>query len=665
MALESNGSLDLTFEQGATIRDFLAGSGTVTINGDIMLTGYYPDGYYPDLKGAFTVDGGNITFNDNVTHKQNSDADASDVLVLVLPEIDSNSTTTFKKTYDAKRASIYIGFDPMLDFYSEAELTKGTATVVLDSGAALKAAQVKVEEKGHLVLTGNASITAATTFGNASVLDPGLNTLAITGDATFEAGSEYVATLGNGANSLVAVTGSATIIDGARITVQGVDPGSSSPTTILMSSGATSGVFTNPIYNIANSGTAVVVSGVKNAETVAAEALGSGGGTRNTESAGRFYTTVMQDRSSSSSALRTQMAEALQAAVASANPGVAFSQLFGENNLQAMAVVHDVAKSFFSGIGEHQVQIRNNRNAMAPASVRYPDSLASLNDSWSRIDPNRVWLAGFGVFTRQANDGAKSGYKFNSGGFILGYDRECGDFDFGFTGAYSSGRVKTNDGYTRTNVETANLALYASYNPGRTGLFVDVNAGLGRVWSKKTTTRVIGGVTRGKYHNNSVQAGLAVGYDFTLPREFHLIPSVGLQYTHVRQNRWTESYIAGSGVSNWFPKASDNFVEIPVGLKFNRTFAVNAGTIIVPEIRGAWIYSATDPLATSNYGYVGSDLISSVPLRGINTGRNRGLIGGGLKAKFNNRADVFVDYNFEFRRKYRNHGVQAGLGFSF
>ena len=41
------------------------------------------------------------------------------------------------------------------------------------------------------------------------------------------------------------------------------------------------------------------------------------------------------------------------------------------------------------------------------------------------------------------------------------------------------------------------------------------------------------------------------------------------------------------------------------------------------------------------------------------------MVGAGVKMKFNERVDAFVDYNFEFRSGYKNHNVMAGLGLSF
>ncbi len=62
-------------------------------------------------------------------------------------------------------------------------------------------------------------------------------------------------------------------------------------------------------------------------------------------------------------------------------------------------------------------------------------------------------------------------------------------------------------------------------------------------------------------------------------------------------------------------------------------------------------------------GYIGSD--ASATLYGVNPGKNRGLVGAGLKARFSRTVDAFIDYNLEFRSKYQNHNVMAGVGLSF
>ncbi len=235
----------------------------------------------------------------------------------------------------------------------------------------------------------------------------------------------------------------------------------------------------------------------------------------------------------------------------------------------------------------------------------------------------------------------------------------------GVSSAYSTGEIENNEGFTTTDVETFNMGAYASYNH-RSGFFADANAGFGLSWNKTNTTDVIagGGLRKeGKYRNTSFQMGTTVGYAFTLPQEFKIIPSIGLQYTHVRQQGWSEKIRSPSQIANWFGKSNSNYLSMPVQVRVNKTFSLGGEASITPEVRAAWIYEAKDPQARVRMGYVGSN--ASATLHGIDPGRSRGLLGIGVKAKFNRHVDAFVDYNFEFRSGYSNHNIMAGLGLSF
>ena len=204
--------------------------------------------------------------------------------------------------------------------------------------------------------------------------------------------------------------------------------------------------------------------------------------------------------------------------------------------------------------------------------------------------------------------------------------------------------------------------VYASYNH-RSGFFADVNAGLGFSWNDVDTADIIaGGNKTGEYDTTSFQLGGTAGYAVTLPEEFRIVPSVGLQFNHVSQEAWSERTQNAAQIAHSFGKSNSNSLTIPVQVRVNKTFRIGAASSITPEVRGAWIYEAHTPQARVRMGYVGSS--ASTTLYGMDVGRSRGLVGAGVKMKFG-RTDAFVDYNYEFRSSYDNHNLMGGLGLSF
>ncbi len=633
-------------------------------------------------RGTTTFDGVVDTTAANTYTAYNGDVVNGGGIALTLvkkeTEAKGNSNVTiFNNQVNAGTASIEVGYIDALNTILEGEGLgehldpTGKVKVILGSNGSttgsLTAQNVHFYKNATLEVQANTYITGKTDFHEGSVVDVGRNQLTINGATLFASGSTYKATLGELENSNIHVDGKATISNGANLILLGVNPSEASDQSVFTSTLEIDGVFTNSLYklDLSDDKKRLVIGDINSAEAVVENVVGAGGMSTNYVNAAGLVDQVM----ASGGALATTMSDTLQRAASKAdgNPAMAkavFSQLFGEHGLTGTAAIQATAQNFASSIGNHQIQLRDRNGAVAQAgsSSGYA-SLRGVRGDCSSFDPNRIWAGGFGAWTKQDDKNNVFGYKYNSGGFILGYDREVGDLTFGISAAYSNGEIKNNEGFTKTDVDTFNAGVYASYNHW-SGLFIDANLGLGFSWNDTDTTDIIAGGRRdGKYRNNSFQAGATVGYEFTLPQEFRIIPSVGVQYTHVHQEGWNENIQSASQIGNWFDKTNNNYLSIPVAVRLNKTFRFANGASVTPEIRGAWIYEARDSQAHVRMGYVGS--AASTSLYGIDSGKNRGLVGAGVKAKFNRRIDAFVDYNFEFRSGYKNHNVMAGIGVGF
>lgn len=567
-----------------------------------------------------------------------------------------NTTTTFNGDLNTAGGVVEIGVNDAVIKTAgptpaeEAIIRNSTANVILGNNAKITAREVSVLKGGALTLLSNATIAGNASFANGSALVIGAE----------ESDGVYGLT----------VTGSVDIETGATATVLGLDPTKTKDFAILTAQGGLDGMFALDglsLYKLRADGDKIVTDGRNSVADIIAEVPGIGNDNAHN---GAQLIDIVFDDANADRTLQINLGDSVTKALSIADTDmhlgqIAFSQLFAEYATTGASASYSTAQNFSSGIMGHQTQLRDT--GMADASdVSAPSGYASLratNQGYSSsFNPNRIWAGGFGAWTRQKDKDNQFGYKYNSGGFILGYDREVGNMVFGISSAYSNGRIKNNEGYTKTDVDTFNVGLYASYNHC-SGFFADLNAGFGYAWNKVKTNDVInGGTKEGKYRNTSLYAGLKLGYDIAPGNGFHIIPSVGVDYTHVRQNAWSERVQNAGQIANWFDKTNSDYVSIPIGVRLNKTFVINECASITPEIRGSWIYEAKDPKSRIRMGYVGSG--ASTTLYGIDSGRSRGLVGAGLKAKIKN-IDAFVDYNYEFRSGYKNHNVMAGLGLSF
>ncbi len=493
-------------------------------------------------------------------------------------------------------------------------------------------------------------------------------TASMDGGLTFTSASQFTP---NG-NKLTVTEGVVRINQGAIINLKQIDIGN----TVLSSSSAIQGIFNDLFYetefNAAR--TELLVTGHSPLDNIVGDLADSGVtiGPNGSQGIGLINSIIH----TANDTLRNQLYDGLTAIrdlAASGAGGIAstaFQQLIGQYNGRGIEMTRTTAQSFSGGIFGHLSQMRDSNTAMGGAQSN--TAYASPNGSYYspyrsgyrrayKNPANRIWAGGFGAITRQSDDNGVSGYKYDAGGFILGYDHQVNqNLTVGFTGAYSNGILKGNEGYSKTEVDTVNFGAYASYNTQR-GFYAEANLGVGYVWNREREYMVVlGGRRDGKYGTASAQIGGNVGYAFLLPSAFRITPSVGLQVIHAEQDDYEQT---GNGLPMWRGSSAVTYVEIPLSVRVDKTFDLGNGISVTPEVRAAWICEAKNDSPSVRAGYVGSS--SGFTLSGTNPGRHRGLIGAGVKARFSSKVDAFVDYNFEFRNRYQNHNIMAGLGLSF
>ncbi len=671
-----------TVTAGCLAIDTIRGAGfsTNTFKDDVTLNSYDSD-IFGTKQYSLIVAAGTNTFEKNVTTGNKSAAFL-------------NAEITFNGHINAGTGDVELGWSPMTELQSENEpgfshdfYTDRPGLVILsskngstptitannvsiyetgilqvDSDATINASDFSVYENGSVLLNNNATLTtSAINVRDKGVLDV-QSDATINGNIAFATGGVFSID----ARNQLTVSGTATIANGALANIRNAGSLDAIGKTIMTAS-AIDGKFdpyAASLYKVATEGTSVVITGLNKVEDVLKEVNVS---TANSAAAAAMTTQVLADASATPK-LQENLANAIQdiTALAATNPHlakVATMQLFGENTLAAATATQTTAESFSTGISSHQIQLRDQAGA-AGATTGSDIGYASINPRYYRHNDtaNRIWAAGFGAWTKQRNRGTQEGYKYDAGGFILGYDREFGDFVFGVSGAYSNGDIKNNEGFTKTDIETLNVGLYGSYNPA-CGLFVDVNAGFGFAWNDMNASNGAGGVTKGKYRNTSFQMGGNIGYTFNFANNIRFVPTVGLQYTHIHQEAYQQTVSDPGMTARFFDKSNSDFVSIPVAVRLNKSFDLGNGIRITPELRAAYIFEAKKHQPEVRMGYVGAS--ATTTLYGMDSGRSRGLVGFGVKAKLTRNLDVFADYNFAFRKKYTSHNVMAGLGLSF
>ncbi len=278
---------------------------------------------------------------------------------------------------------------------------------------------------------------------------------------------------------------------------------------------------------------------------------------------------------------------------------------------------------------------------------------------------SRVWGGGFGTWAKQDMKANLPGYKYDSQGAVLGYEYSIGSLNLGFAAGYSRGDLKVNDLRYKNETDVMNLALYGAYIH-ESGLYAEGGLGYGHAWNdyKVNSTVHPGGVKKGKYGSDAFTADLELGYIARLHRGVNLIPSVGVEYTYLKNGTWTENINNPALVANRFASGHDNGVDIPLGLRLNKMFRFGCdGGFVVPEVRASYVYSANKSRPSITAGYAGAP--GGAKMVGVEPGRSHWRIGAGVSGRINGRVDFRLDYDFETRSGFKGHNLNASVGLSF
>jgi len=279
----------------------------------------------------------------------------------------------------------------------------------------------------------------------------------------------------------------------------------------------------------------------------------------------------------------------------------------------------------------------------------------------------RIRASGFGGWTTQKSSSGFSGYKYDSQGIAIGVDRMLAEsLSIGFAAGFSKGDLKIRDLDYRNKPDILNLALTAAYAHA-SGFYASAILGYGHAWNKYTVDidPLFGGGTKtGKHGSDIWSANVELGYVRELPNDFFLAPSLGLEYSHLRNNGWTESVSDPAVLApNRFDRSRENNLGIPVGLRANKRFALVNSGVIVPELRASWTGYPKRAIPSINAGFEG--MPGAATMRGVDPGRSHWRLGAGLSGRANDRVDFRVNYDFDVRRGFRGHNVMAGVGLSF
>lgn len=326
------------------------------------------------------------------------------------------------------------------------------------------------------------------------------------------------------------------------------------------------------------------------------------------------------------------------------------------------AAVNTVIESLqpgLDGVGAANLGITNatggqisNRLASLRTGVATGDALASRN----------MWVEGFGsVANQDANDGRK-GYDATGAGMTFGLDSDAivDGANVGAAFTYGIGNVESDSGNNaETEINSYIGTLYGS-RVFDSGMFVNTQLGLG--FNNYDMERTVAGVGTASGETDGWQASLKgeVGRDFTAGN-FTLTPSVGVQYTYLDMDGYTET---GAGAANLIvnPDAMSTF-DVNATARAAYTIALANGGTLRPNVRAGVSTRAGDTNmdATSRFTSVATNFNTN----GVEADRTGFNLGAGLLLGTAGGVDFSADYDADLRSSYTGHTGKLKARFAF
>lgn len=329
----------------------------------------------------------------------------------------------------------------------------------------------------------------------------------------------------------------------------------------------------------------------------------------------------------------------------------------GKMDVLTMTPILDTQRMAFGNIAK-ELSFGNTRElAVGQAAYASDSGLASVAyNCGSSI--NRAWLGGFGTWEDADRRNGDAGYKYKSGGFMLGYDRTFGQaLTVGAAFGYSRGDFEAKAALDNdSDIDTYSFNLYANYRH-HSGFFATAMGGYAYSDNDIRTMYTVADWDKSDYHVGTWAVGGTLGYEWRPLPCLAVTPSAGLYYYDARSNRYN------STVKNGLKLKQDS-TELPVELTVAYD-VINAGDKKL-SLEGSvgWSYAFDDNGADADFRY--NNIVNSptVYVEGRKPGRHTLSAGGGVRYR-TGRFEFAAEYDYRRRADFDSHRVFGSVGIRF
>ncbi|MEO9971057.1 MAG: autotransporter outer membrane beta-barrel domain-containing protein [Hyphomonadaceae bacterium] len=266
-----------------------------------------------------------------------------------------------------------------------------------------------------------------------------------------------------------------------------------------------------------------------------------------------------------------------------------------------------------------------------------------------------LWADASYRFADQSNTssfGASTEYDADSFSFSLGYDREFdGNTLLGVSGTYSNVSIDlAREAADDVDVDVFHLAVYGAKRIQQFSLSGQIGYSFGDVSAERTA---ISGPVTSDYDVDGFNAQFEASYDFLLRKDGYFAPLIGLRYSGISAEEYTET----GGLGLTVDTADTNIVEFRAGAISGREFEFGDNGVLDTYARVAYV---------NTIGSNGSDLRAnfgsqSVLLEGVDGSNDRVELSGGADFFSSGRFSIGASIDSELANSYTSIGGSIRL----
>jgi outer membrane autotransporter protein len=267
----------------------------------------------------------------------------------------------------------------------------------------------------------------------------------------------------------------------------------------------------------------------------------------------------------------------------------------------------------------------------------------------------RFWLQGFGTYAEQDKREEIAGFISTTGGIAFGGDKQINNaLLLGLAGSYAHTDVNTRLSKNVTTVNSYQGMVYGSYEFGK-NYFLDAQAGFAYNNYDGERFITVGSVERtasADYEGYQVLTQFELGRDMSFGNDLEFTPSLGLSWTHVEIDDYTET---GAGTSNLVVNDQDyDILNLTLRGELRRTWDIQEGSL-TPEIHLGYNYEAIDDKIQTVSVFTGGG--NTFTTTGFDPANHSVL--GGLELTFTNHSnfDFIATYDLEVKDDFTSHSA--------